>query len=245
MKAPSIVAAIIQARMGSTRLPGKVMLELGGETVLDKVVRRTARASTLSAVVVATTTAGADDVIAAHCARHGYACFRGSEADVLSRYCGAAASVGADLVVRITSDCPLTDPELVDLHVTRMLEAFGRADFITNMLRETYPLGLAVEVLPLDVLARMDRLSDTPELREHVTTLAYERPELFVIEQVLDSQDRSRMRVTLDYPEDLELLRRIFDAFADDGFSWREAVALLEGRPELLEINQRHVRPGP
>lgn len=241
----SRTVAIIQARMGSTRLPGKVLMPLGGETVLDMVVKRTLRAALLDAVVVATGDDAANDPIARHCGERGWTCVRGSEHDVLSRYCKAAAQADADIVVRITADCPLTDPALVDRHVERMRACMGSADIVTNMLRETYPLGLAVEVLPRDVLTRMDRLSGTAELREHVTTLAYERPELFLAEHVLDDVDRSWMRLTVDHPEDLTLLRAVFDAFADDTFTWREAAGLVERTPALLAINKRYAKARP
>jgi spore coat polysaccharide biosynthesis protein SpsF len=221
------VVAIIQARTGSTRLPGKVLLDLAGEPMLARVVSRSRRAATLDEVVVATTTEPADEAIVELCAARGWPCFRGSEADVLDRYYRAALAYDADMVVRITSDCPLSDPEIVDSHVNRMLAGWREVDFVTNMMRQTFPVGLAVEAMPFDTLARMHRLSTTDYLREHVTALAYKRPELFVVEHVLNDVDLSAMRWTVDTADDLALVRRIYDYFGHDRFSWREALAVL------------------
>lgn len=231
--------AIIQARMGSTRLPGKVLQPLLGEApVLDCVINRVGRAKTLHDVVVATTTASRDDAIVDRCRTRGWSWFRGDEDDVLGRYWQAALANNADVVVRVTSDCPLIDPEIIDCHVAKLLEGWRSADFVTNMMRQTFPLGLAVEAMPFDVLARMERLSTTPYLREHVTTLAYERPELFLVEHVLHGVDLSGMRWTVDTPEDLAFVRRIFGHFGQDHFSWREVLSVLTRHPEWAEINR-------
>jgi spore coat polysaccharide biosynthesis protein SpsF len=233
------VVAIIQARMGSTRLPGKVLLPLlGEESVLGCVMNRVRRASSLQDVVVATTTAPRDDVIVDLCRAREWSWFRGSEEDVLGRYWQAARANEADAVVRVTSDCPLIDPEIIDCHVERLSAGWRTVDFVTNMMKQTFPLGLAVEAMPLDVLARMDRLSTTPYLREHVTTLAYERPEWFLVDRVLNDVDLSRMRWTVDTLEDLAFVCRIFDHFGHDRFGWREVLAVLAQRPEWAENNR-------
>lgn len=236
------VVAIIQARMGSTRLPGKVMKDLCGDTVLARVVHRTRRAQLLDEVVIATTIKPADDVITRECERLGVACFRGDEADVLDRYYQCALEYKADAVVRVTSDCPLIDPELIDQHVDRLLTRWNEVDFVTNMLRQTYPLGLAVEALPTDVLARMKRMSQTDELKEHVTTLAYMQPDLFQIENVVYDSDLSYMRWTVDTAEDLEVVRLIVNHFGHDKFRWTEILPLLEKYPEWMQINQHVVQ---
>jgi spore coat polysaccharide biosynthesis protein SpsF len=229
--------AIIQARTGSTRLPGKVLKDIAGSTMLARVVERTRRARTLDAVVVATTDLAPDNIIARLCSERGWPCFRGSEADVLDRYHRAALQFGAELVVRVTSDCPLIDPELIDKHVIRLQERWSEVDLVTNMAQQTYPLGLAVEALPLDVLARMHRMSTTPELREHVTTLAYVEPEWFQIEHVLNTVDLSHMRWTVDTPEDLKVIRLIFEHFGHDRFTWRDILPLFDEHPEWTKIN--------
>jgi spore coat polysaccharide biosynthesis protein SpsF len=232
------VVAIIQARMGSTRLPGKVLKDLGGETVLARVVNRTRRAKLLDEVVVATSVETPDDAIVEECERLSVACFRGNEADVLDRYFRAAQKFAADAVVRVTSDCPLIDPKLMDEHVRRLLSCWAEVDFVTNMARPTFPVGLAVEAMPFDVLWRMKRMSDTDELKEHVTTLAYVEPDLFRIDHIRYLEDLSYLRWTLDTKEDLELLRLIFQHFGDDRFSWTDVLAVVAQHPEWSAINQ-------
>lgn len=140
--------------------------------------------------------------------------------------------------MRITSDCPLIDPELVDDHVRRLLERWTEVDFVTNMAKPTFPLGLAVEAMPADVLWRMKRMSRTDMLKEHVTTLAYVEPDLFRIDHILYSEDLSHLRWTVDTLEDLELVRLIFQHFGDDRFSWKEVLPVLEQHPSWLEINR-------
>jgi spore coat polysaccharide biosynthesis protein SpsF len=178
---------IMQARMGSTRLPGKVLKEvLPGRTMLDLTIERLKSCRQIGEIVIAAPEGKQNEPVAREAEAAGASVFRGPEEDVLGRYLGAAQRFGAELVVRVTSDCPLIDPAIVDLHIERMRQCFHHADFVTNMTRPSFPHGLAVEVMPIDTLERMDRLSTTPHLREHVTTLAFERPELFAIEVVSD-----------------------------------------------------------
>jgi len=229
------VVAIIQARMGSTRLPGKVLKELCGESVLARVVNRTRRARLLEEVVVATSVLPADEAIARECERLSVACLRGDECDVLDRYYQTAQAFSADAVVRITSDCPLIDPELIDQHVGCLLDKWNQIDLVTNT---GFPLGLSVEAMPADVLARMKRMSDTDVLKEHVTTLAYVEPGLFRIENIRCAEDLSHLRWTVDTAEDLELVRLIFEHFGHDRFSWEDVLPVLKMHPDWLEINQ-------
>ena len=230
--------AIIQARMGSTRLPGKVLKDVAGEPMLARVVERTRRARTLDQVVIATTELAKDDAIEQLCSQRGWPCFRGSESDVLDRYYRAGIKFNADLIVRVTSDCPLIDPHLIDEHVSRLVSRWAEVDFVTNMVKQTYPLGLAVEAMPADVLARMKRMSETDMLKEHVTTLAYVEPGLFLIDHILHAADLSHLRWTVDTPEDLELVRLIFQHFGHDRFSWEEVLPVLEQHPDWRQINQ-------
>jgi spore coat polysaccharide biosynthesis protein SpsF len=232
------VVAIIQARMGSTRLPGKVLKDLCGETVLARVVNRTRRATLLDKIVVATSVLSADDAIVRECERLKVAYFRGDEVDVLDRYYRAAQKFAAGAVVRITSDCPLIDPELIDEHVRRLLNRWTEVDFVTNMAKPTFPLGLAVEAMPADVLARMKRMSQTDMLKEHVTTLAYVEPDWFRVDHILYQHDLSHLRWTVDTLEDLELVRLIFQHFGDDNFLWKEVLSVLEQHPSWSEINR-------
>jgi spore coat polysaccharide biosynthesis protein SpsF len=224
--------------MGSTRLPGKVLMPLGGATMLAHVVERTQRARELDGIVIATTRGAADDAIVDACNSLGVAVFRGDEQDVLTRYYQAALEHGADAVVRVTSDCPLIDPEVIDLHIEHLILRRYEVDFVTNMVQQSYPLGLAVEAMPMDVLARMYRLSTTPYLREHVTTLAYEEPDLFLIDHVLHPTNLSHLRWTVDTMRDMEFARAVFEHFGHNRFTWHDVLRFVELHPELSNVNQ-------
>jgi spore coat polysaccharide biosynthesis protein SpsF len=232
--------AIIQARTGSTRLPGKVMLPLLGEPVLEHVVRRVGLAKRIDGVVVATTTLSGDDPIAALGAARGWAVTRGSESDLLDRYLQAARAHHADRVVRITSDCPLIDPGLID-EVVSALDAPG-IDYAGNSLEpRTLPRGLDVEAVWLTALERADALDRDPASREHATPYLYRHPDQFRLERVPWPIDLSHHRWTLDTPEDFELIHRIYEAFGRDDFGWLEVLDLLDANPEWLRLNQ-HIR---
>lgn len=235
------IISIIQARTGSTRLPGKVLMDLAGEPMLVRVFNRTKRAEKIDEVVIATTSKTADAPIVELCQKNGWPYFCGSEQDVLDRYYKAASAFDADVVVRITSDCPIIDPKLIDRHVNAMLNKWREVDFVSNMLYETFPLGLAVEVMPFDILSRLNRLSKTKKLREHVTTLIYQKPEYFIIDHVINDINLSHMRWTVDTLEDLKLIRCVYDYFCHDQFDWSDVLHLLRKRPDLKNIN-RHIK---
>jgi spore coat polysaccharide biosynthesis protein SpsF len=211
--------AIIQARMGSTRLPGKVLMDLAGRPMLARQLERVKRCRLLDDVVVATTTAGADDALVALARDEGVRWFRGSESDVLGRYAGAASEAGADVVVRITADCPLLDPETSDRVIAALSDGPDLADYASNVLRRTYPVGLDTEALWRDTLERTARHARSASAREHVTPYVYaERPDLFLIRSVTDETDASALRWTVDVPADLERVRRMY---ADLGLAER------------------------
>ena len=230
------VVAIIQARIGSTRLPGKVLKDLGGDTVLARVVNRTRRATLVDEVVVATSTLPQDDVIMQECERLSVACFRGDEVDVLDRYYRAAQKFAADAIVRITSDCPLIDPELIDRTVRPFLD--DNADYATNALFVTYPPGLDVEVFTAAALSSAWSSAKAPYQRTHVTPYLYQTKGLFKIVSLSAEQDYSRYRWTLDTVEDWEMIRQVYAHFGGkDDFSWSEVLHLMEDHPELVEMN--------
>lgn len=235
------VAAIIQARMGSSRLPGKVLMDLAGEPLLARVVNRTRQAETVGEVVVVTTPAAADDDIVRACAAWDVLCVRGSEADVLDRYHQAAVSRRADVVVRITGDCPLIDPGLIDEVVREFLDRLPEGGYASNCLpRRTFPRGLDTEVMRFDVLERAWREDVDAASREHVTPYIWRNPDLFLIHGVTNETDYSHMRWTVDTPDDLAFVRLVYDRIAEGSFSWRDVVDLLDEHPEWLELN-RHV----
>lgn len=224
------VVAIVQARTGSTRLPGKVLLPLLGTPMLSMVMRRAARARSVDEVVVATTELSADDSIVELARREGWRYERGSETDLLDRYVQAARANDAAVVVRITSDCPLIDPVLID----EAVGAFSGAgvDYASNTLEpRTYPRGLDVEVVTADALERAWREDDNPALREHATPYLYRHPERFRLLRVPGPEDHSDRRWSVDTRDDYDLVRSIFEAFQRDDFSWREALELVERNP--------------
>lgn len=234
------IAAIIQARMGSSRLPGKVLLQIEGHSMLARVVRRARRAELLGEVVVATGLSPDDDPIVDECGRLGVACFRGSDEDVLSRYHAAALFHRADAVVRITSDCPLIDPGVVDRVVHEFLER--EPDYAANILDRTWPRGLDTEVMSIATLDRAFAEAVLPYERIHATPYIYGHPECFDLFSVTQPEDLSDGRWTVDSPDDMEFVRAIYAAFdGDDRIGWRDVHHLLLSRPELTRIN-RHVR---
>lgn len=229
--------AVVQARVGSTRLPHKVMLPLNGEPILTRVMRRAARAASLDEVVVATTRLAADDAIAELAAREGWPVTRGSETDLLDRYLQAARRHGADLVVRITSDCPLIDPDLID-DVVAALEQEG-GDYASNTLEpRTYPRGLDVEAVTLAALEAAGRDDRDPASREHATPYIRRHPERFRLVRVAGAVDRSEHRWTVDTPEDYSLVRRLYDALGRDDFTWLEALAIVDANPDWGTSNR-------
>jgi spore coat polysaccharide biosynthesis protein SpsF len=236
------VVAIVQARMGSTRLPGKVLEDLAGEPVLVRCINRVRRSQKLDEVVVATTAQNEDEIIVQLCAEHGWPYFRGSEQDVLDRYYQAALSYQAQVVVRITSDCPLIEPEVVDRVVKEFLDHQPNLDYAANTLPpRTFPQGLDTEVIGFDALERAWREDRNPAWREHVTPYIYRNPDRFILYALTSDEDYSSLRWTVDTPEDLAFVRCIYDNFDHDRFSWREVLGLLDRHREFLEIN-RHVK---
>jgi spore coat polysaccharide biosynthesis protein SpsF len=233
------IVAIIQARMGSTRLPGKVLLPIEGRSMLQWVCRRTRQAALVDQVLVATTQQACDDAVADECRRLGVACFRGAEHDVLDRFCRAARAHRADLVVRITADCPLIDAELIDDVVVAALQR--QPDYASNVLRRTYPRGLDTEVATTAALARAWREANQPYQRVHVMPYFYQHPEWFRLYSVTGDEDCSAQRWTVDSPEDLEFVRGVCRRLAGDAFSWRDVHRLIQREPGLAELN-RHVR---
>lgn len=232
------IVAIIQARMGSKRLPGKILMEIHGRTMLARVVRRVMNAKTISEVVVATSKLEQDDPVQKELEGLQIGIYRGSDEDVLDRYYGAMCMVNCDAVVRITADCPLVDPEVIDKVVNAFLEK--RVDYASNTLERTYPRGLDVEVVRRDALERAWKKADLSYERAHVTPYVYGHPSEFTMASVTDENDTSSQRWTVDTREDLEFVRAVYHGLPDpDRFDWRDVLAMLEEEPALLEINRK------
>ncbi len=229
--------AIVQARMGSTRLPGKVMHDVCGDTMLARGIQRLRTASSLANVVIATTTNPEDDVIVREAERLDVQVHRGSARDVLDRYVGAARASSADAIVRVTSDCPMIDPSVVDRVVAKLS---GAIDYASNTHDiQTFPRGLDCEVFHRDTLERMGRMATSNAAREHVTVFVREEPGLFRTDQLVAETNDSDLRWTVDTDADLVLVRMLFERFelATRTVDYREIVRVVRAESELRTIN--------
>lgn len=252
--------------MTSSRLPGKILADIAGQPMLQRVFVRTSRSAAVSQTIFATTTDSTDDPVAEYCDFSGIPYTRGSLYDVLDRYYQTARQAKADVVVRITADCPVIDPELIDNVVNTLLE--GEYDFVCNRLpppwTRTYPIGLDVEACTFAALKTAWQEAKEPQHREHVMPYFYEgvhfeskvkgrkadlRPSTFDLEQgvsprefrvalIHNPTDFGDYRWTVDTPEDLEFMRQVYNHFdGRDDFSWKEALDLVHENPELMKIN--------
>ena len=248
----SEITAIIQARTGSTRLPGKVMYPLDGTHMLAHVITRVSTAETVDNTVVATSTESSDEVINRYASTAGASVVRGSESDVLSRFHRAAKRYSPDVLVRVTADCPLISPDTIDKAVHRLIET--DADYSTNIIERTFPRGLDVETFNFESFKQVHSESTAPHHREHVTPYYREQTDQFNLvsvtsDEVFDEpwmQNRTDLRLTVDEADDYELLWEIYDRLEyDDILPIKEAVKLVD-REDLHELNanvrQKHLR---
>ena len=235
------VVAVIQARMGSTRLPGKVLRAIGGQPMLARVVERTRRAASIDDVVVATSAQPADLAIVALCKARGWACRQGSEEDVLDRYYHVARATAAEAVVRITADCPLIDPGVIDEVVGAFIDRQPQTAYASNIFpQRTFPRGLDTEVVRFDVLERGWHEAQDPDEREHVTPYVHRHPEHFAIHNVIREPDDSAMRWVVDTETDLRFVCAVYERLANrEDVTWREVLRLLAQEPALLELNRQ------
>ncbi|MEK7295472.1 MAG: aminotransferase class III-fold pyridoxal phosphate-dependent enzyme [Actinomycetota bacterium] len=232
--------AIVQARMGSTRFPNKVMSLVIGIPLIELLLSRLSRAKSLTQIVVATSTDSRDDDLVRHVERLGYQVFRGSESDVLDRYYRTATTFSADAIVRITGDCPLIDPTIVDEVVNMFIES--GVDYASNTSPPTYPDGLDTEVFTLSSLAIAHAEATTPTQREHVTPFIRESGR-FRTTNLKCAIDFSHLRWTVDEPVDLEVVRDVFKHFAPrQDFNWNEVIQLTDTQPDLFNRNQHLIR---
>ena len=231
-------ACIIQARVGSTRLPGKVLETLGDAPVLEHVLRRCQSIAGVDEVVCATVDGDHGDAVAALADRLDVAVYRGPECDVLARYHGAAHAVGADVVMRVTSDCPLIDPEICAAVLKLRTEA--RADYAANNMPPSWPHGLDCEVFTIDALDEAAATATAPEDHEHVTPWIRRNRSYHRVNLPGPGGEVVAQRWTLDYPEDLAFLRAVYKRLPDGcaGRSWRAALAIVAREPQLALINE-------
>lgn len=238
---PKVVASI-EARMSSSRLPGKILADIGGKPAIQHLVDRLRRCLTLDEIVIATTVEKFDDKLVNWANEYGVKCYRGSEDDVLLRVVEAHRSVGSDVIVEITGDCPFTDPDIVDIGVQTFLA--NECDYLTNCEKFSVPPGLFVQVFTLESLEDIERNIKDNAVREHVSLYYYENPDKYRIMHLMTSPSwhlPEDTRIFLDYPEDLDFLREIFkwlEAEYGETFGAEEIVHLLKENPYLLEINR-------
>jgi spore coat polysaccharide biosynthesis protein SpsF len=237
--------AIIQARMTSTRMPGKILSPILGKPMLELLIERLRRARRIDDVWVATTDNATDDPTEELARRLGTGCFRGSELDVLDRVLKAAHAAAAEVIVEITGDCPLIDPTVVD----RLVETYfaNRYDYVSNILHRTYPVGLDTQVFSTKVLERVASLTDDPVDHEHVSIYIYEHPDIFTLHNVVsglpDGVEVGKMRLTVDTPEDFALIKAIYEELypSKPDFTLPDILDLLRRRSNLMDLNQ-HIK---
>src|ERR1700761_759853 len=233
-----MILAVLQARMSSTRLPGKVMADVAGAPMILRPIERLRRAPRLDRIAVATSTAPSDDGLAAMLALHDIPVHRGPLDDVLARYMGALGAFGpAEVLVRLTADCPLADPDVIDATVSLLVER--GLDYAANTpAHRTYPKGLDVEVMRAEALLRAAREAKDPYEREHVTPYLYRHPEMFRQDFVSQAADEGEVRWTVDRPDDLEFVRAVYAALYPQkpAFTSQDVRAFVRLRPDLAML---------
>lgn len=239
-----MIAVIIQARISSTRLPEKILLKACGKTMLEHMIERVKRSKKINEIVVATTNRSKDDIIENLCNEMKIKCFRGPENDVLLRYKLASESIGADIVVRITSDNPLMDPQIID----QVIEIFQKNnyDLVSNssFKSTTYPHGFTVEVFSSKTLEEVDKEAQKPSDREHVILFMSLQPKKYKFFQMHYERDLSKYRLTLDYPEDYSVIKSVFEGLYPQNpyFTMEDAILWLDKHPKIFSINS-HIKP--
>ena len=240
------IVATIEARMTSSRLPGKVLLPALGQPLLHHLVARLKAVPSLDEIILATTVNATDDVLEAFAKKEGIGCFRGSENDVMGRVILAAESANADIVVQITGDCPIIDPQIVEQTI-RLFKA-NNAAYASNSLIQSYPDGMDTQVFLLETLKRSAAMTSDPLDHEHVTLHICNHPELFSHVYLVAPPEMhwAGLGLTLDEPADYELIKRIIEHFGESNplFSCLDTVRLLRANPDWVAINQSVQRKG-
>ena len=239
----SKVIAMVQARTGSTRLPGKTIKEICGKPMLLLMLERLSQSKYIDEIVVATSTTENDDVIYDLAQKNGYGVFRGSEFDCLDRHYQAAKKFNANFVCKIPSDCPLIDPEVVDKVILFFLQNSNNYDYVSNLHPPTFPDGLDVEIFHLSVLEKASKGATDSNHREHTTTFIWSQPSRFRIGNISMPNDENlflTQRWTVDYPEDFEFVKAIYENLYDDGkiFLMKEILNFLQKRRDVYNINK-------
>lgn len=234
----SKTAVIVQARLGSTRLPGKVLKELCGKPILWHVWNRLSKAINVDDIIVATTILPEDDLIQSFCEENNIAYYRGSSNDVLSRYLETAIKYNIETIVRITADCPVIDPIILG----QMIETYRKEkpDYLSNCITRTFPRGLDAEIFSISALETANNNATLDFEREHVTPFIYSHPELFTLKNYINAQDLSSYRWTVDTEEDFRLIEVIYNSLykKKDIFLIEDILSFIKENPDLIKINQ-------
>ena len=230
---------IVQARMTSTRLPGKVLKGVLGKPLLEYQIERLQRVKLADEIVIATTTNQTDNTIVGLCNRLSVSYFRGSEVDVLERYYQAATAHQASVVVRVTSDCPLIDSQVIDRVIEYYLQNESTYDYVSNCIKRSYPRGMDTEVFSFSVLEQAFLEATAQPDREHVTPFIYRQPQRYRLGHVIYAEDCSHHRWTVDTPEDFDLIKKIIEAIYPNqpNFTLEDYLQLLQQHPEWYFIN--------
>lgn len=234
------IGAIIQARMGSTRFPEKILKCLNEKTVLEHIIKRT-QDSDVDICIVATTSNERDDVVEELCEKNNIPCFRGSESDVLERFYQCAEAFQLDVIVRITADDPLKDTGIINKAIALLVN--NNYDYVSNTIKPTYPEGIDVEVFTFEALKKTYREASLPSEHEHVTPYIWKNDNIFNVYNFENDINLSDMRWTMDTQDDFEFMKRVYSNFAGkDNFSMEDVLKYVSDHPEVSQINQGHVR---
>lgn len=235
--------AIVQARSGSTRLPGKIFKEICGKPMLWHVINRLSYSVQIDKIVIATTTASEDDSTEKFCIENRIEFFRGSVENVLSRYYESALQSGADIIIRVTSDCPMIDPAIIDKMLEQFISSGQAIDYMSNVVERTFPRGLDTEIMTYDTLTEAVNGAVSTFDREHVTPYIYNNPDRFKIANFKNEKDYSRYRWTVDTIEDFNLITRIYNELyiPAELFLLDDIIDLMNRKPELNKINE-HIK---
>lgn len=235
-----MVTCILQTRMGSTRLPGKVLMKINeNDLILDFVIRQLKFSELLDGIVIATTNLEQDDVIEKYAIDNGIKCFRGSSLDVLDRYYQCAKELKLSTILRVTSDCPLIDPKIIDKIIEKFKE--GKYDYVSNFLSHSFPNGTEAEIFSFSVLENTWHNGKKSNEREHVTPYIYDNQEKFCLGQIKNEKDYSNFRWSVDRKDDLELVKAITSKIKKSPILMEDIIQLFIREPELVKINSSNV----
>ena len=225
--------AILQARMSSSRLPGKVMMPITGVPMIYRQIERIRLSTTINEIIIATSTDSSDDVLVEYLRTHGIRVFRGSLDDVLSRFLEIEIEVQPTAIIRLSGDCPLVMPELIDKMVIQFYES--NVDYLSNTLEPTYPDGLDIEIITASAIRKLAKYELSEAEREHVTLGIYRRPSEFTLENFRGEEDLNQNRWTVDYLEDLQFVRQVFIAFdgQESTFSFEDTIMFLKSNQDI------------